>query len=49
VFDYAGLIAGATKVDARRFLAGTFIGKMAQASVIAFLGHTLGGQLSAIF
>jgi len=48
VFDYAGLIAGASRVDVRRFLAGTFMGKMAQASVIAFLGHTLGGRLFAI-
>ena len=48
VFDYAGIIAGATRVDVRRFLAGTFFGKMAQASVIAFLGHTVGGHLFGI-
>ena len=48
VFNYAGIIAGAGRVDARRFLAGTFFGKMAQASVIAFLGHTLGGHLFSI-
>jgi uncharacterized membrane protein YdjX (TVP38/TMEM64 family) len=48
IFDYAGLIAGAGRVDVRRFLAGTFMGKMAQASVIAFLGHTVGEQLFAI-
>jgi len=39
VFDYAGIIAGAGRVDVRRFLAGTFFGKMAQASVIAYLGR----------
>ncbi len=49
LFDYAGLIAGAGRVDVRRFLAGTFMGKMAQASVIAFLGHTVGEQVLAIF
>jgi membrane protein DedA with SNARE-associated domain len=48
VFDYAGIIAGAGRVDVRRFLAGIFFGKMAQASVIAFLGHTLGGHLFSI-
>ncbi|MEE8045741.1 MAG: VTT domain-containing protein, partial [Dehalococcoidia bacterium] len=48
MFDYAGLIAGASRVDVRRFLAGTFIGKMAQASIIAFLGNTVGGQLSGL-
>lgn len=48
VFGYAGLIAGAGRVNVRRFLAGTFFGKMAQASVIAFLGQTLGGQISLI-
>lgn len=48
VFDYAGIIAGAGRVDVRKFLAGTFFGKMAQASVIAFLGHTVGGHLFAI-
>jgi len=42
VFDYAGFIAGAGKVNVRRFLAGTFMGKVTQAGVIAFLGHTLG-------
>jgi membrane protein DedA with SNARE-associated domain len=46
VFDYAGFIAGAGKMNAHRFLAGTFVGKMAQASVIAFLGHTLGERLN---
>ena len=49
VFDYAGLIAGASRLDARRFLAGTFAGKMTQASVIAVLGHMVGGQLGFIF
>jgi uncharacterized membrane protein YdjX (TVP38/TMEM64 family) len=47
MFDYAGLVAGAGRLDARRFLAGTFIGKMTQASVIAFLGHTVGERLIA--
>jgi uncharacterized membrane protein YdjX (TVP38/TMEM64 family) len=42
MFDYARLIAGASRLDARKFLAGTFAGKITQASVIAFLGHTLG-------
>ena len=45
VFDYAGFIAGAGRMNVRRFLAGTFAGKVAQASVIAFLGHTVGQQL----
>ena len=45
VFDYAGFIAGASRMNVRRFLAGTFAGKGAQASVIAFLGHTVGQQL----
>ena len=45
VLDYAGIIAGAGRVDVRRFLAETFFGKMTQASVIAFLGHTVGGHL----
>jgi uncharacterized membrane protein YdjX (TVP38/TMEM64 family) len=48
VFDYAGIIAGAGRVDVRRFLAGTFFGKMAQTSVIAYLGHTVGGHLFGI-
>jgi len=48
VFDYAGFIAGAGRMNPKRFLAGTFVGKIAQASVIAFLGHTVGGQLTAI-
>jgi uncharacterized membrane protein YdjX (TVP38/TMEM64 family) len=42
MFDYARLIAGASRLDARKFLAGTFAGKITQAYVIAFLGHTLG-------
>ena len=45
VFDYAGFIAGAGRLNARRFLAGTFAGKITQASVIAFLGHTVGQQI----
>ena len=45
VFDYAGLIAGAGRLNVRRFLAGTFAGKLAQASVIAFFGHTVGQQI----
>ncbi|MCZ6538205.1 MAG: VTT domain-containing protein [Chloroflexi bacterium] len=45
VFDYAGFIAGAGRLSVRRFLAGTFAGKFAQASVIAFLGHTVGRQI----
>ena len=45
VFDYAGFIAGAGRLNVRRFLAGTFAGKFAQASVIAFLGHTVGQQI----
>ena len=45
VFDYAGFIAGAGRLNVRRFLAGTFAGKIAQASVIAFLGHTVGQQI----
>lgn len=48
VFDYAGLIAGAGRLSARKFLAGTFAGKIAQASVIAFLGHTVGERIFAI-
>jgi membrane protein DedA with SNARE-associated domain len=48
MFDYAGLIAGASRLDARKFLAGTFAGKITQASVIAFLGHTLGERLFTI-
>jgi membrane protein DedA with SNARE-associated domain len=48
MFDYAGLIAGAGRLDVRRFLAGTFAGKIAQASVIAYLGHTLGEKLFTI-
>jgi membrane protein DedA with SNARE-associated domain len=48
VFDYAGLIAGAGRLDVRKFLAGTFAGKIAQASVIAYLGHTLGEKLFSI-
>ena len=48
MFDYAGIVAGAGRVDVRRFLAGTFFGKMAQASVITFLGHTVGGHLFGI-
>lgn len=48
MFDYAGLIAGAGRVNVRRFLAGTFFGKMTQASVIAFLGHTVGERLLGI-
>lgn len=48
MFDYAGIIAGAGRVDVRRFLAGTFFGKVVQASVIAFLGHTVGGHLFGI-
>ncbi len=47
VFDYVGFIAGAGKMNVQRFLAGTFIGKSAQASVVAFLGHTLGERLNA--
>ncbi len=45
VFDYAGFIAGAGRLNVRRFLAGTFAGKAAQASVIAYLGHTVGQQI----
>lgn len=45
VFDYAGFIAGAARLNVRRFLAGTFAGKFVQASVIAFLGHTVGQQI----
>jgi membrane protein DedA with SNARE-associated domain len=48
VFDYAGFIAGAAKMNPQRFLAGTFMGKIAQSSVIAYLGHTLGEQVNAI-
>ncbi|MDA1279445.1 MAG: VTT domain-containing protein [Chloroflexi bacterium] len=48
LFDYAGFIAGAGKFNVQRFLAGTFMGKVAQASVIAFFGHTLGERLFAI-
>ena len=48
MFGYAGIIAGAGRVDVHRFLAGTFFGKKAQASVIAFLGHTVGGHLLSI-
>lgn len=48
VFDYAGFIAGAGRLNAQRFLAGTFAGKITQASVIAFLGHTLGEQITSI-
>ena len=47
VFDYVGFIAGAGKMDVQRFLAGTFMGKTIQASVVAFLGHTLGERLNA--
>jgi len=47
VFDYAGFIAGAGRMNAQRFLAGTFAGKMAQASVIAFLGHTVGERITS--
>lgn len=47
MFDYAGFIAGAGRLNVRRFLAGTFVGKIAQASVIAFLGHTVGERLVA--
>ena len=45
VFDYAGIIAGAGRLNVRRFLAGTFAGKIAQASVIAFLGHSVGQRI----
>ena len=45
VFDYVGFIAGASRLNVHRFLAGTFAGKTAQASVIAFLGHTVGRQI----
>lgn len=48
VFDYAGFIAGAGRLNAQRFLAGTFAGKIAQASVIAFLGHTVGERLNSL-
>lgn len=48
VFDYAGFIAGAGRMNAQRFLAGTFAGKMTQASVIAFLGHTVGERITSI-
>jgi len=48
VFDYAGFIAGAGRLNAQRFLAGTFAGKIAQASVIAFLGHTVGERLTSL-
>jgi membrane protein DedA with SNARE-associated domain len=47
VFDYAGFIAGAGRLNAQRFLAGTFAGKIIQASVIAFLGHTVGERLTS--
>ncbi len=46
IFDYAGFIAGAGRVDIHRFLAGTFVGKLAQTSVIVFLGHTLGERVA---
>ncbi len=49
VFDYAGFIAGAGRLNANRFLVGTFVGKMTQASAIAFLGHTVGERLTVIF
>ncbi len=48
VFDYAGLIAGASELDARRFRASTFACKMTQVTVIAVLGHMVGGQLGLI-
>ena len=48
VFDYAGFIAGAGRMNAQRFLAGTFAGKVTQASVIAFLGHTVGERINSI-
>jgi membrane protein DedA with SNARE-associated domain len=48
VFDYAGFIAGAGRMNAQRFLAGTFAGKITQASVIAFLGHTMGERITSI-
>jgi membrane protein DedA with SNARE-associated domain len=49
IFDYAGFIAGAGKLDVRRFLAGTFVGKIAQTSMIALLGHMVGERLANIF
>ncbi|MBT3994204.1 MAG: VTT domain-containing protein [Chloroflexi bacterium] len=46
IFDYAGFIAGAGRVDIHRFLAGTFVGKLAQTSVIVFLGQILGERVA---
>ncbi|NQW19357.1 MAG: VTT domain-containing protein [Chloroflexi bacterium] len=47
VFDYAGFIAGAGRFNAQRFLAGTFAGKITQASVIVIVGHTVGERITA--
>lgn len=46
MFDYAGYLAGMSKVSATRFLVATFAGKMVQSFGVALLGYYAFEQIS---
>jgi len=45
IFDYAGYAAGAGRFNPRRFLLGTFLGKLTQSIVIGYVGSTFGDRV----